>query len=244
MTKKMVSLFLALALAFTCTACGGKAEETQAPTETAKETTAPRVSIGAIPQGLVGSVYDSYYGSSLLGIEFAPMDGWRFYSQAELAQLCGITDSVSDAAFEEKLQKSGSIYTMYAENESTGSTASVVFEHMEYLYGEAMTEDAFAQLMESQAATRRPGVDVGVSYTNLSTLWLAGAEHPCLELVYTAYGRTYHQTQVFILSGQFMAIISGTARSQNDDGDIVNHFSSLSYSPEPESTTEETQAEE
>ncbi len=243
--KKWVCLLLAFSLVLTLAACGGEEPvETQAPTEAVVENHLQRVTITAVPNGLLGFVGDGIYGNALLGIEFAAGDGWDFYSDTELAQLCGITEGVSQEAFEEKLRQTGTIYTMYAENEEEASSASVVFEHMGYVYGASMTEEAFAELMLEQASLRRPGIDVGVSSASLSSMWLAGGEHPCLELVYTAYGVTHYQTQVFLQSGEFMAVISGTAVHKNDDASIVADFSALSFTPEASSAAEESQAEE
>lgn len=232
MYKRWLCLLLILALFVSMTACGSEVE-TVATEETVIETEKPEeqktsIPITNIPNNLFGSCSDFLYTNALLQIQFTLPTGWYFYSNSKLAALSGITlgeeEEATQERFQTALKANGITYDMIAHETDGEEMVAVSFEHVGYLYGVNTTEQQFAEMMLEKYSARLSGIDSGAADAQISTLFLARDEHPCLQFISSENGQTLHKTIVFVQAGEFMAIITACSPYEGDDVDILDTF--------------------
>lgn len=246
MYKQWLCLLLILTLFITLVACGSKEEvdpsvESVIPSSEAVEEKTS-IPVTNVPANLLGFCSDTLYTNELLQLQFELPSDWYFYSSSKLAELSGITLGEEEEATQERfitaLKATGFTYDMIAcENEGTDMVV-VSFVHMGYQYGENLSEQQFAEMMLEKYSNRLSGIDSGAADAQISTIYLARDEHPCLQFLSSESGLTLHKTMVFVQAGDFMAVVTAGSPYEGDDVSILDDFTYYeAVSPE---TTEET----
>ena len=249
MNKRWLCLLLITAILVMLVACGS--EEATVSEETVQETaeTVPQktsIPVSSVPDNLLGYNSDTLYTNELLQIQLELPADWYFYGSSRLATLSGITLGEDEDATQERfiaaLKANGIVYDMAAYEAEGEDMVSVVFEHMGFLYGENMTEQQFAEMKLEHYSGRFSGIDVGATDLQISTINLAGADHPCLQFISSDNGQTLHKTIVFVQTGDFMAVICASSPYEGDDVSIIDDFSyfeAVTADVEEETTPEE-----
>lgn len=248
MKKRWIALLLILSLLCALAACGGQGEtEATAETEAASiETTEAviRIPITSVPADLFGTCSDSLYTNSLLQLQLELPADWYFYGASRLAALSGITLGEEEEATKEKfmiaMKVNGISYDMVACGNDDHDTLSVCFEHPGHLYGQSMSEQAYAEMVLQSFSERLSGIDSGAAGAELCTFSLGSNEHPCLQFLSSENGNTLHKTMVFVQVDEYIAIISASSPYEGNDTSVLDRFSYYEVqAPEAEETPDE-----
>lgn len=232
MLKRCCCLLLILSLFCALAACGSE-ENIDASAETVVESVAAindkqSLSITAVPDNLFGSCSDSLYTNELLALQFELPEGWYFYGSSTLAELCGVLlgeeEYPSQEQFISALKTNGVTYDMVARESEGADMVVVSFPHPGKLYGEAMTEQQYADKLMETYSTRLSGIDSGVAELQMDTINIAGTEHPCLQFLSSENGSTLHKTVACIQTGEFMATLTASSLYEGDDVSILDDF--------------------
>lgn len=228
MKQRIFSILLVLLL-LCLAACGGDAEATTVATEPSTEapvvTQPPKATISTVPESMFGTTSGSTFTNELLGISYTLDEDWSFFSNYRKAKTNGVTeDAIGPASLTEAVKTTGIYYDMVAMADEGEDRVSLVFEHTPYLYGETLTAEAYAALMLEKTSERLSGIDVSTVSAKTGTLWLCGAERPCMWYVFLQDGTTYYQTQIYWQQGDFMAVFTGTSTRQGQSGSLLDAF--------------------
>lgn len=181
--KKAISLFLAVVLLLSFTACGNDTAVTR------------------------GTINGNVYESAFIGIGCALPEGFSFYTQDEIAQSNSATYDMLDEELAEDLATADVIYDMAAANE-VGSSVNVNIENLGILGLQVSSAEEYAAIAVEQAVA--PLEELGFTDIDAfqNTVTFAGAKHPAMQIVASHHGATCYQTCVCIMIGNYMASIS------------------------------------
>lgn len=177
--KRIIAMLMALVMMMSLAACGAGGDDVE------------------FSRGVVdGNVYTSEFA----GITFTAPDGFRYYSDEEIAVANGISDELLDVDTVETV-----VYDMYCINETNGSTIAVNFENLGALYGALLDEEAFLELSLETFKTTFESAGIGINSMETGTIEISGQEFNCVDLVVDFGGVVLYETMIVKeISGNMM----------------------------------------
>lgn len=160
----------------------------------------------------IGVVDGQVYKNGYLGIVCELPDDWQFYSEDDLAAINGLRQGTGKEEAEAALQNSAYIYDMMATSSDGAKSMNIIIEKMDMLYGEELTEEAFASA--SAAEAERAYTDMGYDEfaCEMREVAFMGERHVAnvmfAELPDDQGGRPVYQVQIFKRVGGRMASVS------------------------------------
>lgn len=178
-TKKILAIALALMLALSLVACGGRKSATldpapevtatgepiadddmpgDVPEEPAEQETTDDPAIMEEPSDelVVGVVTDNQYTNKALGIAFTLPEGWSFATDEEIALYMQLSaDMITDApeALKEALQAQPNFFDVIASDSSLLNNFNISYTDLAQTgLGALISEDAYATLVQYQYA--------------------------------------------------------------------------------------------
>ena len=143
MRKKMGCLLALMALLSALTACGGDSAEDVSGTLPPETPMTPEET-----EFQSGRVEGGTYTNEFLSVACQLGDEWTYLTDEEIAQLNGeIGESLTDEELSEMFSNGKTVQDMYAASADGTATINVIFEDMGVLYGAALAEDAYINLV-------------------------------------------------------------------------------------------------
>ncbi len=191
--KKIIAMLMALVMMMSLAACGAGGEDVE------------------FSRGIVeGNVYTSEFA----GITFTAPEGFRFYSDEEIATINGISDELLNIDTVETV-----VYDMHCSNEMTGSSVNVNFENLGALYGALLDEESYIDMSLENLDTTFESSGIVISSTEVGTTEISGQEFNSIDLVLDFGGVIFYET-IFVkeVGGNMMCCTVGAI----DEAEIEN----------------------
>lgn len=198
-----------------------EAEVTEATTPA--ETTAATTAQTTPPEvNEASSVRSTISGRSLknelFNIQVKLDSDWSFGSDAEVAELNGMTGS-SAADFEKAIKENNMFYDAFAQKAS-GTNFIIVVPNPDKLSAIAASEKAYAE------ATLE-GVKNIDSSAKITPITFAGKTHQSISITNSTAGVTFRQCMVFVKSGRYICMITFTCFSDEEIDEVMGQFSAI-----------------
>lgn len=206
--KKTLSFLLALTLVLS--ACGGAlAAETE-----------PDAS------DILGVKENNVYANEFLGIMTEFSEDWYVLSNEETIEAMGyVADNLPNADLAEQLRSSGVVCDLYVlALDNSGANINIQLEDLGFLYGLAMSEDAYynAAAPQLQEALTQMGVE-NVSVEK-ETIDFAGAEHTACLISGVYSGVPIYERMVMVKAGNYMATVTAFSFSADTAAEMLGYF--------------------
>ena len=220
--KKFLSILLVAVMLLSLIACSSADEEdirgeiTTKENETKNPDNETEPESETEPQFAFGSSTGNRYHSDFLGLTVDLPDEWRFYSDEEILEINNITMDYYDEEAAAIIENATLIYDMYATNEYTGSSTTVILEKLSALQIATLNYKA---TIEAQFDTLRSTFenmgysDVEMEYKKIT---VDGEEIDGFDLVAEIMGIKYYSTTLMFRRGSYLISIS--VNSFEEDG--------------------------
>ena len=236
--KKTISVFLALLLALSLMACGGKPAQQQAPapgssTEPAQEQTPDQPGSTEPAQEQApdlhrGTVEGNTYTSDYLGIRLTADGDWVIADEEQLAELSGmVLDSFTDKDVKAQLEKGGNVMDLYVLNQVDGSSVNVTLQKLGLFNGGMMNEDAYADANLKQLPDVLASSGITVDKIEKTKVTFAGQERVALTLEGTVQGYPLYETMVLIKVSSYISCITAASYFEDSTPDLLAMFEPL-----------------
>ena len=176
------------------------------------------------PQFAFGSFTGNRYHSDFLGLTVNLADEWRFYSEEEILEINNLTMDYYDEEAAAIIENATLIYDMYAVNEYTGSSTTVILEKLSALQIVALD---YKTTIEAQFDTLRSTFenmgysDVEMEYKKIT---VDGEEIDGFELVADIMGIKYYSTTLMFRRGSYLISISVNSFEEGGTQEILAGF--------------------
>lgn len=197
--KKIIAMLMALVMMMSLAACGAGGEE------------AAEFSRGVVE----GNVYTSEYS----GLTFTAPEGFRYYSDEEIATVNGITEELLDVEEIETV-----VYDMYCIDETNGSTININFENIGALYGALLDEEAYLDLSLENFDTMYASSGITITSSEIGTIDISGKEFTSVDLVLDFGGVSVSETLFVKEIGGNMMCCAVAAADEATIEDIISCF--------------------
>lgn len=172
-----------------------------------------------------GTVTDTSYSSSFLGIEADFSDGWEIYGDDELADLNKISD-MSDENINKILDSTAVAYELMAGIES-GSNVNIVIENLNLTNGGKTTDpENYIDMALPNLKSGLEGVYDSVT-VNKDKVNICGKDMTCIKAEISGNGITASELQIPVINGTYAAIITFTALTDDDMNTLMSAFKSI-----------------
>ena len=227
--KKLLVVLLALALAFSMTACGGDedvlgqitGEETESngaeESQDTAETETP-VSLGKAE----GTVYESEF----LGMGFNLPEGWNFYTDEQIKELNNLTSDMVDDDVAKQLAEASLIHDMYA-MDSLGSSTTIILEKMSAISSAIVDEKTYAESSVRQIPKALESLGFTEVKTTIGSTDLCGEEHVTIDIEATSPNGVLYEKVICVKIGQYIACITVATLDGTETAAILSNFYSL-----------------
>ena len=207
--KKYLSVFLALLLACSLAACGGKSGEEEAQLHR-------------------GTVEENTYTSQFLGLQLTVDEDWLIADDQQLAELSGLVlDSFTDEDVKAQIEKGGSVMDLYALNQADGSSVNINLQKLSLISGALVSEDAYAEANLKQLPDVLASSGITVDKLEKTKVTFAGAEHTALTLEGTYQELPLYETIVLVKTGSYIACVTAASYFEDTTGDLLDMFHPL-----------------
>lgn len=224
MRKKMGCLLAVMALLGALTACGGDSAEDASGTQTPETPETPETA-----EFQRGQVEGGTYTNEFLGIACQLGDDWTYLTDEEIAQLNGeIGESLTDEELSEMFSNGETVQDMYAASADGMATINVIFEDMGVLYGAALDEDAYINIVMPtlEDALRQAGMsDVQVEAGSME---FAGADHSTLRVTATISEIPIYELMLCVKEGNYMGVITLASYVEDTTEEMAAWFTAVS----------------
>lgn len=246
MLKKITPLLLALALALSLVACGGKstpadndntpAQSTEsgqstdaAQTPATEQTDDAQDTENTESKFQRGKVDGNTYRSDFLGMQVTLDENWIIADDEQLVLLGGlVTDSFEDEDVRKLLDSGSTIYEFYALQQTDNSSVNITVQELGLLGGIMMNEDAYADMNLQSLPDMLSSSGITLTQTEKTTMEFAGGTHTALTLEGTVNDVPLYETIVLVKSGNYMAVITAaTFDETNPPADLLALFQGL-----------------
>lgn len=169
-----------------------------------------------------GTWTDNVYENEYAGLTFTMPEGWTALSDEEISEMMGVGTEImkeSGLEFSEEMLELQSIYAMMAQNPTTGTNVSLMFENLALSAGGTkLTETDYIDALKSQLE------QVGIPYTFGETTerTIGGNTYVVLEADATDYGAK--QFYCVRKSGKYMIASIITITGDDSVEDVFNCF--------------------
>ena len=190
MEKIVAAVLLAAVLLAGCSPGSetkGTLTEVSEPEESAGGTVVPAPEAEEPEESVsFGRINGGIYENTYFGIGCELDSDWEFAAAEELAGLNGAAaEAIDDEELRRLMEKSGSVFDMYATASDGLFSMSVVIEKLNALYGIALTEETYMDASIAQLEQALGSMD-GVSDVSIEkrTIVFAGEEHTAAHVGY------------------------------------------------------------
>lgn len=206
--KKWLALLLAVVMLFALVACD-KGEEK-------KEEETINISRGTIESKI--------YTNTSLGVKFTMPDGWRYYTDAEIASLLNMSaDMMFGENFKNALKNSPTVFDMMAVEPVSGTNVQVLYENLSKTAYTDITVEQYIEILEQQLKNAS-GMSVTFPDT-YETVKLGNTEFTKVECQTVAYGVSMTQVYYLYKLDGFMCSVIVTIATGYTVADIEAMFS-------------------
>ncbi len=229
--RKQIFIALAVSSALMMAACGKKQnmETTKAP-ETVQGTEMSTEAAGkaeaAAEDFRIGKVENNVYTNASLNLKLdGAAGGFEFADADQLKQLSSFTaGEINDTSVTKNLKEGKTYFDMMAYTDRGVKNVNVVIQDMGVMYGIVgdikSVVEASKDLMKSQFENMG-WADVSIE---MGTLNFCGKDEVCLNISATVSGVPIQQKQVYLKSGSYEAIITGSDSTGGDPTELLNYF--------------------
>ncbi len=209
--KKILSFLLVLTMVLSLAAFGGSA-----------------LAAGAEPDAadILGVKKDNVYASEFLGIMAAFSDDWYVMSNEETVEAMGyVVDNMPTDKLADQLRNSGVVCDLYVVAlDNSGDNINIQLENLGFLYGLAMSEDAYfiASAPQLEDAMKQ----MGVSNVKLEKemIKFAGGTHTSCLISGEFNGVKIYERMVMVKSGNYMATVTAFSLNKANVDAMIDLF--------------------
>ena len=230
--KKLISLSLALLLMLSLCACNllyaNKAdisalESTVSDASSKEESSSAAAPSSSKEEALFerGTVTGNTYENGFMGVSFAAPEGFRFYTDDEIAQVY----SLSAETF--KIDASTTvIYDMYCTNDTTGTSININYENLLPLYGALPDVEDYLKTNSEALETMFNSTDgMAVKSIEVSTAETADGTLHCLQLELDINGMAFYETIAVKEANGYMMIFTVGSFQQEEITSVLKSLS-------------------
>ena len=159
---------------------------------------------------ILGVKEDNAYASEFLGIMAQFGDDWYVLSNEETIEAMGyVADNLPNADLAEQLRSSGVVCDLYVlALDNSGANINIQLEDLGFLYGLAMSEDAYYKAAAPQLQEALTQMGVEKVSVEKETITFGGAEHTGCLVTGEFNGVTIYERMVMVKSGNYMATVT------------------------------------
>ena len=193
--KKILSFLLVLTMVLSLAAFGGSALAAE-----------PEIDADEV----VGIKENNIYASEFLGIMAGFSDDWYVLSDEETAEAMGyVADSLENGELADQLRNSGVVCDLYVlALDNSGDNINIQLENLGFLYGLAMSEDAYYKAAGPQLQTALEQMGLANVSITPETITFAGAEHVSCLVSGELNGTPIYERMVMVKAGNYMATVT------------------------------------
>ena len=168
-----------------------------------------------------GKVEGTVYSNDMVSINADFGEGWTYFSDEDLAAASGITD-FSKEQTDKAFTNTGIVYDMYVAN-ADNENVNVLFENLEISNNTSLDEQGYIDASISELKTQ---LEAQFTVDNLeqTKITFAGTELPCVKISLDVSGVKLYECQTYKKAGQYMCVITVTAKSQENAENILSKF--------------------
>lgn len=246
--KRLLSLVLLVCMLAALAACATKAKVAEAPILTEPETTEPETDAPAQPPTdppappetgedddpalTHGTVVDDVYTNETLNLRVALADGFIFFDDAQIAQMCGMSEAMfRGTEMAKEVARVGQMIDMVMASPN-GSNLSLTIHPAQKFLENATDEDIF-NVSRSTAYMQAEASGMTVKTYETVKMQLFGEEKLALHIVLSMMGIDVEEYQVWILEkGEpYFAVATVVLNGDVDPQSILDCISRL-HEPE------------
>lgn len=166
-----------------------------------------------------GTVLGDTYTSTPAGVRFTLPSGWRFYTDAELAELIGTTAAALGVEnFEDTLANQGSVYDMMAINNTTQESVMVLYENTIKTSGQTVTAAQYADAVKANLSA------MGYTVSYAQSEFLGNTQFVSMTATYTVSGVTLEQKYFCRSLGDYVVSVILTSNGNTSIDTLANLF--------------------
>ena len=208
MRKKMGCLLALMALLSALTACGGDSAEDVSGTLPPETPMTPEET-----EFQSGRVEGGTYTNEFLSVA---------------CQLNGeIGESLTDEELSEMFSNGKTVQDMYAASADGTATINVIFEDMGVLYGAALDEDAYINLVMPTLEDALMQAGMSDIQVEAGSMEFAGADHSTLRVTSTISEIPVYELMVCVKEGNYMGVITLASYLEDTTEEMAALFTAL-----------------
>ena len=207
--KKTLSLLLILTLVLA--AFGGSALAAETETDASEA---------------VGLKEDNCYANEFLGIMAQFGDEWYVMNDEETIEAMGyVADNLENDELADQLRNSGVVCDLYVlALDNSGDNINIQLENLGFLYGLAMSEDAYFKTAAPQLQEALEQMGLTNVQIEKETVEFAGAEHVSCLVSGEINGMTIYERMVMLKAGNYMATVTAVSFDRDSVEAMLEFF--------------------
>lgn len=208
---------------------GDRSDDSQALSgDTGDRSDVSQAPSGDMETGILGRYTESTrtYVNGVAGIGCKLPAGWEVFDEEQLARLSGLViDKVDDEAIADLLRNGSNVSVFYAQKNGGRSTINIGIEELNAQVGAdeqqyvAQAIDLVAPMLESMGMENVT--------TRAGTISFAGREHAAIFIKAYVQGVALYETQVCMITGNYMAVITVGCSATDNTRDTLSLFFAL-----------------
>lgn len=207
--KKILSLFLILTLVLA--AFGGSALAAEPETDASEA---------------VGLKENNCYANDFLGIMAKFSDEWYVLSDEETIEAMGyVADNLENDELADQLRNSGVVCDLYVlALDESGDNINIQLENLGFLYGLAMSEDAYYKAAAPQLKEALEQMGLTNVQVEKETIDFAGDEHVSCLVSGEINGAAIYERMVMVKAGNYMATVTAFSFDRDSVEAMIGMF--------------------
>lgn len=175
-----------------------------------------------------GRVEGGTYTNEFLSVACQLGDEWTYLTDEEIAQLNGeIGESLTDEELSEMFSNGKTVQDMYAASADGTATINVIFEDMGVLYGAALDEDAYINLVMPTLEDALMQAGMSDIQVEAGSMEFAGADHSTLRVTSTISEIPVYELMVCVKEGNYMGVITLASYLEDTTEEMAALFTAL-----------------
>ena len=168
------------------------------------------------------------YTNEFLSVACQLGDEWTYLTDEEIAQLNGeIGESLTDEELSEMFSNGKTVQDMYAASADGTATINVIFEDMGVLYGAALDEDAYINLVMPTLEDALMQAGMSDIQVEAGSMEFAGADHSTLRVTSTISEIPVYELMVCVKEGNYMGVITLASYLEDTTEEMAALFTAL-----------------
>lgn len=215
--KRLPALLLACLCLISLVGCGNSGQpEKEKEDEPAKA-----------PEYVAATTENNVYRSEFAALTATLGADWQVLTQAEIAQVMGLTAELTTSEdFKKALSSGQSVFDLYAMT-ATGSSLNITVGDLGVLYGKLLDMDVLAQTASTQLIAVLESMGLSDVQAEVSKVTFAGAQEAAVVMSGTIQGVTMYETQVYKKVGNYVYSITACTYGTDGTADILALFQAL-----------------